>query len=519
MDVEKYSAKVAYRSISQIFLALQSGHINVGLHMLGSHFSVILLLLLGVTPLCAQNSRNTKIDGYRGIWFELGQKSEFGDKYSGGLGTYTAKHVPLAIYRPEIDKTFFVYGGAPKAGKRQLLIMASEFDHKTGLVPKPTVVLDKSEELGKIVDDPHDNPSLSIDSDGYLWIFVSGRATVRQDWTFKSRKPYSTEAFDLVEKPSGIKRSYPQILHLPGSGFMHLFTVYEKGRRKLFFRTSQNGIEWAEEKRLANMDGHYQTSAVSGNRIATMFNHHEGKVNERTDIYYLETSDFGKTWTLADGTPIELPVNSTESPSKVFNGVEADKLVYLNDLNFDTSGNPILFYTTASNRSGKAHEPGPFAEPRRWVTSHWNGQKWNTREMPPSATELSTVSHNYDTGCLLVDGNTWRVIGPTGAPLASSDNNPKRFWGQGGEIETWESIDQGIRWKKTKQTTKNSESNHGYVRRVWGGKNPFAVFWSDGNPEEIGPSHLYFGSSDGSKVWKLPYHMTKDVVKPVEVGQ
>ncbi len=27
--------------------------------------------------------------GYRGIWFTLGQFSEGGDKYSGGLGTYT----------------------------------------------------------------------------------------------------------------------------------------------------------------------------------------------------------------------------------------------------------------------------------------------------------------------------------------------------------------------------------------------------------------------------------------------
>ena len=42
-----------------------------------------------------------KDDGYRGIWFTLGQKSEFGDKYSGGLGTYTANHVPMAIYSKE----------------------------------------------------------------------------------------------------------------------------------------------------------------------------------------------------------------------------------------------------------------------------------------------------------------------------------------------------------------------------------------------------------------------------------
>nr|MBI1232773.1 hypothetical protein [Cytophagales bacterium] len=49
-----------------------------------------------------------EINGYKGIWFTLGQFSEYGDKYSGGLGTYTAKHIPLAVYSPEAKKTFFV---------------------------------------------------------------------------------------------------------------------------------------------------------------------------------------------------------------------------------------------------------------------------------------------------------------------------------------------------------------------------------------------------------------------------
>jgi hypothetical protein len=63
-----------------------------------------------------------KYDGYQGIWFTLGQFSEYGDKYSGGLGTYTAKHVPLAVYSAEVNKKFFVYGGA-KEGKQHLLEM------------------------------------------------------------------------------------------------------------------------------------------------------------------------------------------------------------------------------------------------------------------------------------------------------------------------------------------------------------------------------------------------------------
>ena len=42
---------------------------------------------------------NIKDDGYRGIWY-MNQPSndEYVYKYSGGLGTYCAKHKPFAIY-------------------------------------------------------------------------------------------------------------------------------------------------------------------------------------------------------------------------------------------------------------------------------------------------------------------------------------------------------------------------------------------------------------------------------------
>ncbi len=51
--------------------------------------------------------KTTRANGYSGIWFTLGQYlgDEFGDKYSGGLGTYTAKHRPIAIHSAESNKT------------------------------------------------------------------------------------------------------------------------------------------------------------------------------------------------------------------------------------------------------------------------------------------------------------------------------------------------------------------------------------------------------------------------------
>ncbi|HLU88439.1 MAG TPA: hypothetical protein VKZ51_01315, partial [Cyclobacteriaceae bacterium] len=102
---------------------------------------VFLLLTLHHRSL-GQELSNQKADGYKGIWFTLGQFSDFGDKYSGGLGTYTAKHIPLSIYAEEVDKTFFVYGGTTGPEDRYLLCMVGSFDHASKKVSRPTVVYD-----------------------------------------------------------------------------------------------------------------------------------------------------------------------------------------------------------------------------------------------------------------------------------------------------------------------------------------------------------------------------------------
>lgn len=162
--------------------------------------------------------QNSRADGYKGIWYTIEQSSEYGYKYSGGLGTYTADHVPVAVYAPEVEKTFFVYGGTTQKDKRHLLIMISYYDHKKGGVPKPVIVCDKQG-----VDDPHDNGSISIDGNGYIWVFVSGRNVSRLGTIYKSREPYSIDGFEKVYESVF---TYPQPWYIEGQGFIHLFTKY-----------------------------------------------------------------------------------------------------------------------------------------------------------------------------------------------------------------------------------------------------------------------------------------------------
>jgi hypothetical protein len=169
----------------------------------------------------ATGGPNPTDDGYRGIWFTLGQVQEFGDKYSGGLGTYTANHVPIAIYAKAVNKTFFVYGGS-KGGKRYLLNLISYYDHALGTVPRPVFLHDKG-----CVDDPHDNASLSLDPEGYLWVFISGRARSRPGFIYRSAKPYDITRFDLVSQR---EITYPQPRWIEGEGWAAVGRLLTEGQ-------------------------------------------------------------------------------------------------------------------------------------------------------------------------------------------------------------------------------------------------------------------------------------------------
>ncbi len=447
---------------------------------------------------------NQAIDGYKGIWFTLGQFNKYGDKYSGGLATYTAKHIPLAIYSPQVRKTFFVYGGIAPGRKSSaeiaqrdyktsaygnyLVCMAGCYDHDTNTVSKPTVVHDKNG-----VFDPHDNPSLAMDEEGYLWVFVSGRGRGRPGFIYKSVKPNDVSAFEMILKD---EMTYPQPKYVPGKGFLHLFTKYT-GVRLLYFNTSADGRNWTAHRQLAAIKrpedkkgGHYQISGQLGEKIAFFFNWHpNGNVDKRTNIYYLQSTDFGKTWTKVDGTSVATPVTNVDSPSLVREFFSKGQNVYIKDMAFDKNGNPAALYV-----SGTGHSPGPENGLKDWQIIHWDGRAWVNHK-------ITTSDHNYDTGSLWISGDKWTVVAPT-------ENSPQK-WGGGGEIVMWQSTDNAHTWTRAKQITSNSPRNHNYIRKVVNGVAPFMYFWADGRPDEPSISQMYFGDEEGN-VWTLPYDMVDD---------
>ncbi|HLP74704.1 MAG TPA: glycosyl hydrolase family 28 protein [Bacteroidales bacterium] len=429
--------------------------------------------------------QNPRVEGYKGIWFTLGQFSEYGDKYSGGLGTYTADHIPIAIYSPQSKKTFFTYGGTTGADQRHLLIMISYYDHETGKVPKPVIVYDKNG-----VDDPHDNAALSIDTDGYIWVFVSGRSRSRPGFIFRSENPYSIDSFEKIKEG---EMTYPQPWWIKGKGFLYLFTKYTNGR-ELYWSTSPDGRTWTPDQKLAGLGGHYQVTNMLGNKLISVFNYHPGgNVDKRTNIYAVMTEDLGKTWKNIGGRILKTPLGNTQNEALIRDYESEKKLVYINDLNFDDDGNPVILAVISND-----FRPGPAGDPREWTIIHWKNGKWNF-------SKVCNSTHNYDMGSLYIVGGKWTIVGPT-------EPGPQ-YYGAGGEIAAWVSSDEGKTWQKAGMLTAGSPRNHSYVRRPLHPEDPFYNFWADGDADKLSESHLYFSDKKGT-VRELPYEMKEDFATP-----
>ena len=450
------------------------------------------LLAAGLAIRICAGAPQPKDDGYRGIWYyNQATKDEYKYKYSGGMATYPQQHVPIAIYSPQANKTFFCYGGTTARegkGKQELLHMVSYFDHATGKVPRPTILQNKH------TTDAHDNPTIAIDDAGYIWIFSSSHGTSRPSYIHRSKQPYSVEEFEQVRQTNF---SYTEPWFVPGRGFLFLHTRYTNGRN-LYWMPSPDGRDWSEPHKLARIDmGDYQISWREGARVATAFDYHPKPLglNGRANLYYLETSDFGRTWRNGEGKSVATPITNIPNAALVYDSRKDGLLVYLKDLNFDAQGHPVILFLTS-----KGFEPGPANGPREWKTVRSTGKEWVIRP-------FTTSGNNYDHGSLYIEPDgTWRVIAPT--DLGPQPYNP------GGEMVMWTSLDQGATWKRVKQLTHDSPRNHTYARRPLNAHPDFYALWAAGNARQPSESYLYFTNLRGDHVWRLPPSMAADSAAP-----
>src|SRR4051794_32945710 len=121
------------------------------------------------------------------------QEDEYHFKYSGGFATYPQQHVPIAVYSREANKTFFTYAGVADDSDH-LQNMVSFYDHATGTVPRPVRVLERK------TDDAHCNGTPALDDAGYFCVFCNSHGANGPAYVFRTREPYSIDAFDVVHE-------------------------------------------------------------------------------------------------------------------------------------------------------------------------------------------------------------------------------------------------------------------------------------------------------------------------------
>lgn len=440
-----------------------------------------------------------KADGFKGIWY-MNQPSndEYVYKYSGGLGTYPANHRPFAIYRKEVDKTFFCFGGTDDVNST-LYHNVSFFDHRTGRLAQPTILLDKG------TTDAHDNPVISIDEQGYIWIFSTSHGVTRPSYIHKSKKPYDINAFETIHPVEIVNGkevpfnnfSYFQVYHIKGKGFIALFTRYNQWRNRVIgYNTSKDGIHWGEWNVLANIEmGHYQISAEENGKVCVAFDYHpEGKgLNYRTNLYYLETTDFGKTWKTRSGKKADLPLTTIDNPALVHDFTTPGLNCYLLDISLNKKGEPGILVV-----SSKGYQAGPENNPRQWHLFQYS-KGWDS-------SVITTSDNNYDMGSIYWETDKQiKVIGPT-------IDGPQKY-NPGGEIAVWTSTDKGKNWFMEKQLTRNSSGNHTYVRKPLNAHPGFYAIWADGHGRQPSKSYLYYSNKEG-EVFRLPRDNKNEYMAP-----
>ncbi len=394
--------------------------------------------------------------------------------YSGAMATYCAWHRPMAIYSPEVDKTFFVFGN-PKNSPA-----ISFYDHRTKTFAAPVV-------LGTNPNgDAHRNPTILIDKQGIITVFFGAHF-------HPTRVVKSTGAYDISEWTTaaeiGPKTSYPQPWELtPGE----IFVSYRSSPPAWCYRTSTDGAEsWSPEVKLIDFLGtsiYAVTIAETGSfprKLHMAWARMGGGTPEeirtkalwarRYNVYYASSDDGGKTWHRSDGREYQLPVDESRA-EKVFDSAEHG--VWLKDIQLDSQGTPYLLFVDADVTTYRC----------TWKVARPTSQGW-------AISDVTRSDHMYDAPSLaILSDDDFRIWGPSGVSQPYED---------GGEIEEYRSTDRAATWTKKARLTPGSRYSHNQVKTVFNHqKDDFRAIWSYGDsnyPPATRNVYLFFhGEGSGT---------------------
>lgn len=411
----------------------------------------------------------SKRDGFNGFSFRLSWAdveididqngtNETVSKYSGNLGTYTAKHYPTAVEHnnnvyfvhsgPVVVEGLGKYGSTSGGGRsissfkrsdgktNALGIYVSKVNPASNKVTKPTLV----HMLYK--DDPHQNAVLNVDAQGYIYILIAGSAANSGSFIFRSKYPnniddfvdVSPATFDYSQtdpfknnssKPLYRGITYPKLFWVPDGYFRVIYTMHCKnrtyktdpcnGKARNALITAElhpngtNPIQMKNVKVLANYRGNYVVGNAKGNDIVLAFNIylnedvHGGSIDDRTNLYYMHSSDGGLSWQNAKNQNIQFPIQSEAGYEQIVarkyfrEGEPVTRKIFMKDINFTGSGankKPMILYVgvthndTSIDASLTAHH--------YLAKSFYDGYNWSQEKIS------NDVDHSYSSGTLVL---------------------------------------------------------------------------------------------------------------------
>lgn len=292
-------------------------------------------------------------------WYELPYWDSNGyPKYSGPMGTYTAKHIPMAINDGEKD--IYVYS-QNHTGNLNIYV-ADSLGNRTLVHTTDNVT------------DPHDNAVVNF-VNGYVYIVVAARANKRIGYIYKSVEKGDISEFELL---STGWFTYPQFW-----SEVLLYTQYNQfNERELFSSSLFCNKKLVEE-------GHYAVSYYDGEWVHMAYNYHtNGNLDTRQHIFYMKSKN-GCKWFNRNGEELLLPLSGYSVDALVYDS--GSEFVYMKDIHVVDGEVKILTVNSTS------YFPD-FGTRAAYITDLYGNM-----------TKLANVSHNYNTGGF-VDGY---VIFPT----------------------------------------------------------------------------------------------------------
>lgn len=404
---------------------------------------LVFFLLCSFTLHSKATQINISDSGYQSSYFCLTQLYNGIPKYCGAVGTYTHKHIPVAIEKNgnyfEVFSNNENTGGDPD--KTDLVIyLVKNYVEKV----KIHTELDW--------DDAHTNASIDIDGNGYVYVQVSSRGLghkYRSGHLFKSTSPYSTTMTKLKGTPShgDFNQGYPQLHYTGNENRFVLFTRYRnvngKSMRELW--VDKNGTEY----KLAE-GGHYQVSWRDRDAgiTYTAFNYHPNNdLDKRSNIHIAKNYYGNSNWYNLEGELLTLPLAENDPRTLVYNSEAQGTYIYLKDIVGEEVGLGsvrVLFTESTS------------ADPTQGTRETKELSYFSENNI--NFYSFGTVNHNYSAATYL----TGRFAQHTKYVLVNGNNGIPYF---GGDIKVFKK-DFYLGW--TYQTATSDNNNYSYVRRVRG---------------------------------------------------